>query len=238
MDFDKVRQQVEKNSAEIIRHFNTHPQRKGQNFFSHAATMLTDILGSLFTAMMCLLHMLFPFSFLQYCYDRNSAQFHSVSDYELVKKFTVAAGTECSEKPTVMSRERVTFLIRMVCSEMQELALTVTDSTEEATNLVRTCVGADPSNHPQTERDDIELIAEQEDALADAWIYMLNVAAEHGQDVSNMFQVVMTSNMAKIDPSTGKCIRRESDGKILKPEGWEAPDTITEVKRQITDAIL
>jgi predicted HAD superfamily Cof-like phosphohydrolase len=28
--------------------------------------------------------------------------------------------------------------------------------------------------------------------------------------------------MAKIDPTTGKVLRRE-DGKILKPEGWQPP---------------
>lgn len=31
------------------------------------------------------------------------------------------------------------------------------------------------------------------------------------------------SNLAKIDPQTGKVIRR-ADGKILKPEGWREPD--------------
>jgi predicted HAD superfamily Cof-like phosphohydrolase len=30
--------------------------------------------------------------------------------------------------------------------------------------------------------------------------------------------------MAKVDPETGKVRRRESDGKILKPEGWQPPN--------------
>ena len=33
---------------------------------------------------------------------------------------------------------------------------------------------------------------------------------------------VMKTNFAKINPETGKVIKRE-DGKVLKPKGWEAP---------------
>jgi predicted HAD superfamily Cof-like phosphohydrolase len=33
---------------------------------------------------------------------------------------------------------------------------------------------------------------------------------------------VVRSNMAKVDPVTGKVIKR-ADGKILKPEGWTPP---------------
>jgi hypothetical protein len=32
----------------------------------------------------------------------------------------------------------------------------------------------------------------------------------------------MDTNFAKIDPTTGKVIKRE-DGKVLKPKGWLAP---------------
>lgn len=37
--------------------------------------------------------------------------------------------------------------------------------------------------------------------------------------------------MAKRDPQTGKFIHRE-DGKIIKPEGWTAPDIVAEIRRQ------
>jgi predicted HAD superfamily Cof-like phosphohydrolase len=33
----------------------------------------------------------------------------------------------------------------------------------------------------------------------------------------------MDTNFAKIDPTTGKVIKR-ADGKVLKPEGWKAPE--------------
>jgi predicted HAD superfamily Cof-like phosphohydrolase len=36
------------------------------------------------------------------------------------------------------------------------------------------------------------------------------------------WETVIRSNMAKVDPETGR-VRRRADGKILKPDGWEAP---------------
>jgi predicted HAD superfamily Cof-like phosphohydrolase len=33
----------------------------------------------------------------------------------------------------------------------------------------------------------------------------------------------MDTNFAKIDPDTGK-VRKREDGKVLKPEGWKAPE--------------
>lgn len=37
------------------------------------------------------------------------------------------------------------------------------------------------------------------------------------------FGIVQNANMAKVDPVTGQ-VRRREDGKILKPEGWIAPE--------------
>lgn len=40
-----------------------------------------------------------------------------------------------------------------------------------------------------------------------------------------VWNLVHKSNMAKIDPATGKVTKRH-DGKILKPEGWQKPDVL------------
>lgn len=45
----------------------------------------------------------------------------------------------------------------------------------------------------------------------------LNIPADQ------VWDAVHKSNMAKVNPSTGKVSKR-SDGKILKPEGWCPPD--------------
>jgi predicted HAD superfamily Cof-like phosphohydrolase len=153
------------------------------------------------------------------------------SSYEKVRDFTRAAEIECPKEPTPMSKESVKFLIGMVLSELQELALTVTNNTEEATLMLYQSIGVDPHEHKPIENVE-ERIAEQADAMVDAWYYMLNSAAQHSIDLSKVFDLVHNANMNKCDPKTGKFIRRKSDGKILKPEGWQAPDIVAEIKRQ------
>jgi predicted HAD superfamily Cof-like phosphohydrolase len=37
------------------------------------------------------------------------------------------------------------------------------------------------------------------------------------------WEEVIRSNMDKVDPETGM-VRKRSDGKILKPEGWKPPN--------------
>jgi len=44
-----------------------------------------------------------------------------------------------------------------------------------------------------------------------------------GFDGEGAWKEVMDTNFAKIDPDTGK-VRKREDGKVLKPEGWKAPD--------------
>jgi predicted HAD superfamily Cof-like phosphohydrolase len=44
-----------------------------------------------------------------------------------------------------------------------------------------------------------------------------------GYNVAGAWDEVVRTNMAKVDPVTGK-VRRREDGKILKPEGWHPPD--------------
>jgi predicted HAD superfamily Cof-like phosphohydrolase len=44
-----------------------------------------------------------------------------------------------------------------------------------------------------------------------------------GFDVQGAWDEVARSNLSKIDPVTGKVIKR-NDGKVLKPEGWTPPD--------------
>lgn len=50
----------------------------------------------------------------------------------------------------------------------------------------------------------------------------LCAGARFGFDMDALFAEVHRSNMAKVGPD-GQVIRRE-DGKVLKPEGWTAPD--------------
>jgi len=64
-------------------------------------------------------------------------------------------------------------------------------------------------------------VVDQADALLDAIIYICDTAARHGMNLDRLFSIVHAANMSKI--VDGKVIRR-ADGKVLKPEGWVAPE--------------
>lgn len=64
---------------------------------------------------------------------------------------------------------------------------------------------------------------EQLDALIDTLVVTIGAIRAGGFDGEGAWQEVMRTNFAKIDTETGK-VRKRSDGKILKPEGWEPPN--------------
>lgn len=61
------------------------------------------------------------------------------------------------------------------------------------------------------------------DAVIDIMVVLIGYGLSRGWPMEALWEEVMRSNMAKIDPKTGK-VRRREDGKILKPEGWTAPN--------------
>jgi len=63
---------------------------------------------------------------------------------------------------------------------------------------------------------------EQLDALIDILVVTIGAIRAGGFDGEGAWQEVMNTNFAKINPETGKVTKRE-DGKVLKPEGWQAP---------------
>ena len=63
---------------------------------------------------------------------------------------------------------------------------------------------------------------EQLDALIDILVVTMGAVRAAGWDGEAAWKEVMDTNFAKIDPDTGK-VRKREDGKVLKPEGWKAP---------------
>lgn len=65
-------------------------------------------------------------------------------------------------------------------------------------------------------------LVEAADAIAD--ITVVNKGSGHALGVPQdaVFEVVHGTNMAKLGPD-GRVLRRPSDGKVCKPEGWEPP---------------
>ena len=64
---------------------------------------------------------------------------------------------------------------------------------------------------------------EQLDALVDILVVTMGAIRAAGWDGEGAWREVMATNFAKIDPDTGK-VRKREDGKVLKPEGWKAPE--------------
>lgn len=75
-------------------------------------------------------------------------------------------------------------------------------------------------------KDEVEIL----DALIDILVVTIGAAHSMGYDAQGAWDEVMRTNFAKIDPQTGKCRRRE-DGKILKPDGWKAPELVPFLKK-------
>ena len=61
------------------------------------------------------------------------------------------------------------------------------------------------------------------DALIDILVVTIGAIYSMGANAEGAWREVMATNLAKIDRVTGK-VRKREDGKVLKPEGWTAPD--------------
>lgn len=150
----------------------------------------------------------------------------TVDPYVAVNRFTHMANYE--ETPdsgtTPLSRNSVVFLTRMVISELDELLATVESGTENRTELLKECVDSRDRTGDVSYESYLEQASLQADAMVDYIYYTLNIACKHNLELSEVFRRVHSANMSKADPETGKFIKRASDGKIIKPEGWKSPD--------------
>jgi predicted HAD superfamily Cof-like phosphohydrolase len=149
----------------------------------------------------------------------------------LVRKFTQDSGeVSLPNKPQIMNKEEVLFLIKMMLDEIMELGATVCDPREVKYAMIKMIT--DSKDLKKIESDSVEeIIGEQGDALVDCYYYSLNAAAKKGINLSSIFKIVHQTNMNKRDPKTGKFIKRE-DGKIIKPIGFKEADITGEIIRQ------
>jgi len=148
-----------------------------------------------------------------------------------VRKFTQACGHSTPNTPQVMNRPEVEFITKMILDELLELNSTVM-TPNEAKNSIKNMLKV-AKDCPQLRTSNAALIvAEQADALVDIWYYSLNCAAKKGINLSTVFNMVHAANMSKVNPVTGKCVRR-GDGKIEKPAGWCPPNINREMQRQL-----
>lgn len=122
--------------------------------------------------------------------------------YSEVKKFHETFKHPISEKPTMLTAERLAQRNIWVKEELQE--------SEEATDVIG-----------------------QADAMIDAIYFLMGSLVEMGVKPQAVFEIVQNANMAKVFPD-GKP-RWNEVGKVIKPEGWVAPELKIEeeINRQI-----
>jgi predicted HAD superfamily Cof-like phosphohydrolase len=65
-------------------------------------------------------------------------------------------------------------------------------------------------------------VTDELDALIDIMVVTAGAIHSMGVDAEGAWKEVYRSNMAKVDPATGK-VRKREDGKVLKPANWEPP---------------
>lgn len=76
---------------------------------------------------------------------------------------------------------------------------------------------------------DADRATDELDACMDMIWVILGYCYMKGWDVQGAWNEVAHSNLCKINPETGKVIKRD-DGKVLKPEGWKPPNLTPFVK--------
>lgn len=147
---------------------------------------------------------------------------------QCAREFTEAAGDEWpTDGPHAMTAAEVDFLIQMCIDELLELSASVYPS-DLAKSKMRECISGAKSL-PQ--EDESNVLESQADALVDCVYYIGNAAAKKGINLDNVLLEVHKANMRKVDPNTGKFLRR-ADGKIMKPaNGWVGPNVGEALKR-------
>jgi len=109
--------------------------------------------------------------------------------------FHDATDTPILDKPAFPAENRIVLRVRLLKEEVLE-----TFDAIEARDLV-----------------------EVADGIADIIYVAIGMAVEFGIPLADVWDEVQRSNMAKINPKTGKADKR-ADGKVIKPEGWTPPD--------------
>ena len=119
-----------------------------------------------------------------------------------VREFHERFGVPVETVPTVPSVERRELRMRLIAEEFNEL---------------KDAFGFRDMGGGEKWLSDCDL-PETADAIADLIYVLIGTAHEFGIPLDDVWNAVQVSNMSKLGGAT------RPDGKILKPEGWKAPD--------------
>jgi predicted HAD superfamily Cof-like phosphohydrolase len=152
-------------------------------------------------------------------------------------EFHKAFGHPANIVPTELTAQQVQTRVHFIAEELVEalsaVSKTRTEFFQRVTDLMNAVQQAEEKeNEKGIGADDV--VVALVDAFTDINVFTQGTFTMMGVEPQPVYDIVMEANMAKLGPD-GKPIYRESDGKIMKPEGWEAPEPkiAAEVKNQI-----
>ena len=161
--------------------------------------------------------------------------------YEGVKAFHQAFGHPVGEKPIAIPVDIAVKRAVWTAEELIEfLHASVAGNIEQFFNVLETFrEGIDAAVEKQLKVGEIpeeHVLIAQADALTDISYFNYGSFVIAGVNPQPLFDIVQAANIAKLG-ADGKPIIRESDGKIMKPEGWEPPEQKleAEIKRQLNE---
>lgn len=137
-----------------------------------------------------------------------------------VAKFQKAYGAPCHPSRAIargcqdMPPERIALRLGLVFEEFLELARAHGMSTDTLEYQYQGFLEISPPR--------LKDVPEIADAIGDSIYVLVGMALEYGIPLDHVWREIQESNM-KMFPG-GTVLRRDSDGKVMKPEGWEPPD--------------
>ena len=84
-------------------------------------------------------------------------------------------------------------------------------------------------NASETETEEVQAKADALDAICDSIWVLIGLAKAMDLPLEAGWDAVTSTNLKKIDPVLGT-VRRDENGKIMKPERWVPPDMVRLVK--------
>lgn len=149
-----------------------------------------------------------------------------MSDQDMVREFMRAFNQHMPDHPTLEG-----FPLKLRTSLIVEEALEYAHASGVRVELIDPRRPIEPGNLRFELTGEIPDWPEMIDALVDSKYVVEGAALAMGINLEPFFAIVHEANMAKTHGPV-----RESDGKQLKPEGWEPPDIEGQLRWQIERA--
>jgi predicted HAD superfamily Cof-like phosphohydrolase len=165
-------------------------------------------------------------------YKFNNFREEDMSHFLDVVRFNEAARGALPHTPTKLSHADTKLALRLVLEESFECVTAMFDPDSAVYKRLLShhehmqYVLKTETTARDLQQDDVELL----DGLCDTLVVAMGMAAMAGLPLDEGMDVVNASNLAKIDPVSGRCIK-DAGGKIQKPAGWVKPDLAAVIER-------